>query len=86
MVMLYVGVAVIAVGLIFMLFGLFVGWREAKKKGKLGKLNLVSDFVNSLKGLIRALADESFSTVLFTFGILLIFLGGVIAGAGGLIQ
>ena len=83
MILLYTGVVVIGVGLLFMIFGLFVGWNEAKDSGKLSP---VSDFVDSLSQLINAIADKKFSTILFSLGILLIFLGGVIAGVGGLTQ
>lgn len=76
-----IGVIVIAVGLVFMLFGLYVGWRENK-----GLLGVGSDFMDSLRQLLPVLEGQPFSTVLFTFGILLIFLGGIIAGVGGLTQ
>lgn len=79
----YTGVVVIAVGLIFMLVGLVAGWREAKRKGLLSP---VSSFVDALTKLLIAAAGQPLSTVLFTFGILLIFLGGIIAGVSGLSQ
>ena len=75
------GLAVIGVGLLFMLVGLFAAWGEARKRGELGG---ASGFVEALAKLVEALSGQRTSLVLFTFGTLLVFLGGVILGVGAL--
>jgi len=76
----YVGVSVIGVGLVLMLVGVIIVWGESRQQ-----LGLASDFVDCLAKLLEALADKCQSTVLFTFGTLLVFLGGLIAGVGELV-
>jgi len=83
MVLEYLGVAVIIVGLVLMLLGAVIAWRESREGGWLGP---ASDFVDSLARLLHALGDKRQSTILFTFGTILVFLGSLIAGAGGLVQ
>lgn len=76
----YVGVVVIAVGLILMLVGVAIAWQEWQdSRRRLGP----TEFVNSLAALLKALAGQPTSTALFAFGTLLVFLGGIIAGVGG---
>lgn len=75
------GLVVIGVGLLLVLAGLGMIWAEFRNAQNLGG---TSDLVGKLADLIRALAGQPRSTVLFSFGFLLIFLGGVIAGVGGL--
>lgn len=82
MLVIYTGLAVIAVGLIFMLVGLFVALQEYKRRGLLG--NGTAKFIDSLAKLVQVLADKPLSLKLFAFGTLLVFIGGTIAGVGGL--
>jgi hypothetical protein len=75
----YVGISIILVGLVLMLVGVIFALREAG-----GVLGGAADFVDALTRLLRALAGRPQSTVLFTFGTLMVFLGGLIAGVSGL--
>ncbi len=81
MLMVYVGVTVIAVGIILILVGVAIAWGESKRL--LGVKELTG-FVNALTELVKAIADKRLSLSLFVFGTLLIVIGGVIAGVGGL--
>lgn len=74
------GLVIIGTGILLVLIGTLMAWQEFKAARTLG----VTSFVEKLAELLRALAGQPTSTVLFTFGVLLIFLGGAIAGAGGL--
>jgi hypothetical protein len=74
-----VGTVVIIVGLVFMLAGLVVAIGEFRSRRTLGP----TQFVKELRLLVVAIADKRLSLLLFTFGILLIMLGGVIAGVAG---
>lgn len=78
MLMSYVGISVIAVGLVLVLIGAGMALREG------GILGEASDFVDSLTNLVHEIADKRPSLALFTFGTLLVFLGGIIAGVAGL--
>lgn len=77
----YIGASVIIVGLILMLAGVVMVWREWRRARTLSE---AAEFVNALTDLLKALGGKPTSTVLFTFGTLLVFLGGLIAGVGGL--
>lgn len=79
----YVGVFVILVGLVLVLVGVVMVWQDWRASRSLSQ---GSDFVTALAELLEALAGKPPSTVLFTFGTLLVFLGGIIAGAQGLLQ
>jgi hypothetical protein len=73
---------VIIVGLVLELAGVAMVWREYSDSRR--KLGGAAGFVDSLTKLLAELARHPRSTVLFTFGTLLVFLGGLIAGVGGL--
>jgi hypothetical protein len=75
------GLVILGLGAILVLVGVFFSFAEYQKDKE---LNGPEGFVNALAGLIKALSGEPRSTVCFTFGTLLIFLGGVIAGVAGL--
>jgi hypothetical protein len=66
-----------------MLVGLVAAWREAQKRGTLGS---AADFVGNLAKLVEALGGQATSVVLFAFGTLLVFLGGVILGVSALLS
>ena len=74
------GIVVIGVGVIFMLIGGSLALSEYRKRRKLGG---ATEFLKALTEFVRAVADKKPSLVFMAFGVLLIFLGGVIAGAGG---
>lgn len=78
--MVVVGSAVILVGLLLILAGLAMAWGEYKQGRSLGG----TEFVQALRDLVVAIAGKRGSLILLTFGTLLVFLGGVIAGVGGL--
>lgn len=69
------GASIIAVGLLMMLFGVFVGFREARRAGTLGQ---ASDFVDSIARLVSAIADARTSVILFAFGVILVFIGALV--------
>jgi len=75
------GLVILGVGTALMIAGIFFSFAEYQKDKELSG---PTDFVNALAGLIKALSGQPRSTVCFTFGTLLIFLGGVIAGVAGL--
>jgi uncharacterized membrane protein len=75
------GLVVLAVGTILVLTGIFFSFAEYQNDKE---LDGPEGFVKALTGLVKALSGEPRSTVCFTFGTLLIFLGGVIAGVAGL--
>lgn len=77
------GLAVVAVGLTMMLAGTAMALGELRRAGRLGA---ASDFVDALARLVKALAGQRSSVVLFTFGTLLVFLGAVILGASSLLS
>jgi hypothetical protein len=74
-----VGSVVIGVGLLMILVGVVMAWREYRINRQLGP----TDFVNALKDLVIALANTRPSLALFAFGTLLVFLGGIMAGVAG---
>lgn len=74
------GLVVMGVGTILVLVGIGFSWSEYRKDKELGP----SGFVQALADLVKAIAGQPRSIVCFTFGTLLIFLGGVIAGVAGL--
>jgi hypothetical protein len=76
------GICVIGVGVILSLLGAFLAWKEYQARKRLGG---AEGFVNALTEFVKAVADKSPSIFLISFGALFIFLGGVIAGVGGLI-
>lgn len=78
--MMSVGIVVIVGGVLMVLVGVVMSWAEFRQRRTLG----VTGFVQALAELVRALASQPTSTVLFTFGTLLIVLGGGIAGVGSL--
>jgi hypothetical protein len=75
-----VGIVVIFVGLLMILVGVIISWQEFRQSRTLG----VTSFVQALKDLVLAVANKGPSLMLLAFGTLLVFLGGVFAGAGGL--
>jgi hypothetical protein len=76
------GLATISVGLLLVVMGMCFAWREFKERRTLN--GDAADFVKSLSELVKALSGQPRSLLCFTFGSLLIFLGGVIAGVSGL--
>lgn len=74
------GLVIIGLGFILFLVGIYFAWSEFEHTKTLGP----SKFVAALADLIRAIAGQPKSVILFTFGTLLIFLGGIIAGVSGL--
>jgi hypothetical protein len=73
------GLATVAVGLAMMLGGLLVALRKARRDGELG----ASDFVSSVAELVGALSGQNTSLVLFSFGTVMVFLGGLLLGVAG---
>ncbi|RIT44612.1 hypothetical protein [Mycobacteroides abscessus] len=77
------GIAVIGVGVLLVLFGVGFAWGEFQANRKLD--GGATEFVKALTALVKALAKQPRSVVCFTFGTLLIFLGGLISGVTGLV-
>lgn len=75
-----VGLVVMAAGVLMVLVGIVMAWEEFQSTKTLG----AAGFLEQLANLLKALAGQPKSVVLFTFGTVLIFLGGVIAGVSGL--
>ncbi|MER6031680.1 hypothetical protein [Streptomyces sp. NPDC001851] len=76
-----VGASVVAVGLMLIIVGLIAALREARISGTLGD---ASEFVDSIRKLVRELANGRASLAFFAFGTILVFLGGVILLGGDL--
>lgn len=76
------GLAVIAVGLLLVLFGIVFAWGEYKREKTLG----ATEFVEALANLLKALAGQPRSVYCFTFGTILIFVGGIMCGVSGLLE
>jgi hypothetical protein len=81
MVVTYTGVVVIAVGLILMLVGVAITWKDYRAAKDLGP----AKFLEKLSEFAVIMAKSPPNIVLFSFGTLLVFLGGIIAGVGGLV-
>src|SRR5438045_2667668 len=77
----YAGMAVIVVGLILILAGMSMVWRAEKGRQTRGP----AEFVDALTHLVEALSKHPIGIRLVVFGVLLVFLGGVISTAGALI-
>lgn len=77
-----VAAAVTGIGLLLILAGMVVGWREAKKAGRLGQ---AGDFARALAEVVKALGGQPTSVVFFTFGTLLVFIGFLILVGGGVL-
>jgi hypothetical protein len=75
------GLVILGIGAVLIIFGIFFSLAEYKKEKELGD---AASFVDSLAGLVKAISGQPRSVVFFTFGTLLIFLGGIIAGVSGL--
>jgi hypothetical protein len=75
------GLAIIFVGLLMMLAGIVAALGEARRRGT---LSTVSDFIDKLAKLVEVLSEQRTSIVLFTFGTLLVFIGGIVLGVTGL--
>lgn len=75
------GICVIGVGVILGLLGAILAWKEYQARKTMGG---VEGFVKALTEFVKAVADKSPSLGLMSFGVLFVFLGGVIAGVGGL--
>ena len=72
------GLACVFVGLLMMLAGIVAALGEARRRGTLSD---ATDFIGKLAKLVEVLSEQRTSIVLFTFGTLLVFLGGLFLGA-----
>ena len=75
------GLACVFVGLLMMLAGIVAALGEARRRGTLSE---ATDFIDKLAKLVEVLSEQRTSIVLFAFGTLLIFLGGLFLGVSGL--
>jgi hypothetical protein len=75
------GIVVIGVGILLILSGLFFAWDEYKQRKTLGS----ADFVRAVRDLVVAIAESGKpSLACFSFGTVLIVIGGIISGVSGL--
>jgi hypothetical protein len=75
------GIVVIGVGILLVLLGAFFALDEYKQRRKLGS----ADFVRAVKELVVAIAESGKpSLAFFSFGTILIVIGGIISGVSGL--
>ena len=79
----FVGIAVIIVGLILILLGVVFAWGEFQQRRTLG----ATEFVQAIRDLVIAIGQSrnSASIACFSFGTILVVIGGVIAGVAGLL-
>jgi hypothetical protein len=75
------GIVVIGVGVLLTLLGAIVAWGEFRQRRRMG---VATGFLKALTEFVRVVADKRPSLGLMAFGVLLVFLGGVIAGVSGL--
>ncbi len=80
------GLVAMAVGLVMVVAGSVLAWRtEAVHLRETGALRgTAADFASALARLLEALAVHPVGIRLATLGILVFFLGGVVAGVGAL--
>ncbi|MBO3752519.1 hypothetical protein J5X84_41230 [Streptosporangiaceae bacterium NEAU-GS5] len=74
------GLVIMGVGTLLVFVGVVFSWAEYRGAKTLG----ASDFVKAIADLVRAIAGQPRSVICFAFGTVLIFLGGIVAGVGGL--
>jgi hypothetical protein len=76
-----VGIIVIGVGILLIFLGMFFALDEYKQRRTLGP----ADFVRAVKELVVAIAESGKpSLACFSFGTILIVIGGIISGVSGL--
>lgn len=76
------GIAVMVVGLLLILEGGVLAWGEYKRRKTYGG---AAEFVNAVKDLVVAIAESGRPSLgCFAFGTILVFIGGIVAGVGGL--
>ena len=75
------GIVVICAGILLVLLGMFFALDEYKQRKTLGP----ADFVRAVKELVVAIAEaDRPSLACFSFGTILIVIGGIISGVSGL--
>jgi len=76
------GLAIVGVGLVLMLVAMVAALRESRMSGR---LSAAADFIDALRKLVEQLANGRTSLVLFAFGTIMVFLGGVVVVGGDLL-
>ena len=79
------GLVVIGVGLALVIAGTVLAWKEESARLKRDAVKgPVTDFVSGLAKLMDSLAKHPVGVRLVVLGIVLVFIGGVMAGVSGL--